>query len=59
MYDKLAAKVNNINTSGFVWKTTCDTDKSNLEKKISDADRKYLILVDLLKKQIIILKLLK
>ena len=59
MYDKLAAKVNNIDTGGFVWKTTCDTDKSNLEKKISDADRKYLILVDLLKKQIIILKLLK
>ena len=59
MYGKLVAKVNNIDYSGFVWKTTCDTDKSNLEKKIGDADKKYLILVDLLKKQIIMLKLLK
>ena len=34
MYDKLVAKVNNINTSGFVLKTKYDTDKSDLEKKI-------------------------
>ena len=38
MYDKLVAKVNNIDTSGFVIKTKYDTDKSELEKKISDAD---------------------
>ena len=31
MYDKLVAKVNNIDTSGFVLKTKYDTDKSDLE----------------------------
>ena len=40
MYDKLAGKVNNIDTSGFVLKTKYDTDKSDLEKKINDADIK-------------------
>ena len=39
VYDKLVAKVNNIDTTGFVLKTTYDTDKSDLEKKISDADK--------------------
>ena len=29
-YDKLAAKVDNIDTSGFVLKTKYDTDKSEL-----------------------------
>ena len=45
--------------SGFVLGTKYDTDKSNLDKKISDADRKYLTLVDFLKQQIVILKLLR
>ena len=36
MYDKLAAKVNNIDTSGFVLKTKYQTDKTEWEKKISD-----------------------
>ena len=40
VYDKLVAKVNNIDTSGFVLKTKYDTDKSDLEKKISDANKK-------------------
>ena len=40
VYDKLVAKVNNLDTIGFVLKTTYDTDKSDLEKKISDADKK-------------------
>ena len=40
MYDKLFAKVNNIDTRGFVLKTKYDTDKSSLEKKISDEDKK-------------------
>ena len=40
MYDKLVAKVNNIDTSGFVLKIKYDTDKSDLEKKISDEDKK-------------------
>ena len=36
VYDKLAAKVNNIDTSDFVLKTKYQTDKVELEKKISD-----------------------
>ena len=34
MYDKLTAKVNNIDTSRFVLKAKYDTDKSELENKI-------------------------
>ena len=49
LYDKLVAKVNNYDTIGFVLKTKYKTDKSDLEKKISDADKKYLIIIDLLK----------
>ena len=37
VYDKLVAKVNNIDTTGFVLKTKYDTDKSELKKKIPDA----------------------
>ena len=36
VYDKLVARVNNIETSGFVLKTKYDTDKSELENKIPD-----------------------
>ena len=36
VYNKLVAKVNNIDTSGFVLKTKYDTDKSKLENKIPD-----------------------
>ena len=36
MYDKLVAKVNIIDTKGFVFKTKYHADKSDLEKKISD-----------------------
>ena len=36
VYDKLVTKVNNIDTSGFVLKTTYNVDKSELEKKIPD-----------------------
>ena len=35
-YNKLVTKVDNIDTSGFVLKTKYDTDKSELENKISD-----------------------
>ena len=35
-YDKVVAKVNNIDTTGFALKTAYDTDKSDLEKKIPD-----------------------
>ena len=34
MYDKLVAKVNGIDTSGFVLKTKYDTEKTGLENKI-------------------------
>ena len=37
VYDKLVAKVNNIDTSTFVLKTKYWTDKTELEKKIPDA----------------------
>ena len=40
MYDKLVTKVNNIDTSGFVLKTKYDTDKSELEKKNKDSEKK-------------------
>ena len=36
VYNKLVAKVDNIDTSKFVLKTKYDTDKSELENKISD-----------------------
>ena len=36
VFDKLVTKVNNIDTSGFVSKTSYDTDKSELENKIPD-----------------------
>ena len=45
----VAAKVNAIDTNGFELKTNYDTDKSDLEKKINDADKKYLLLVNLLR----------
>ena len=52
VYDKLVAKIINIDTSDFVLKTKHQTDKTELEKKIRDTS-------DLVKKQIIILKSLK
>ena len=36
IYDKLVAKVDSINTSGFVLKTKYDADKTELEYKIPD-----------------------
>ena len=36
MHDKLVAKVDNIDTSDFVLKTKCNTDKTELENKIPD-----------------------
>ena len=51
-YDKLVAKVNNIDTSDFVLKTKYKTDKTEFENKIPNTSC-------LAKKIIIILKLLK
>ena len=36
VYDKLDAKVNNADTSDFVLKTKCNTDRTELVKKIPD-----------------------
>ena len=52
VYDKLVAKVNNIDTGDFVLKTKYNAEKTELEKKIPDTS-------DLVKKQITILKSLK
>ena len=59
VYDKSVAKVNNIDSTGFVLKTKCDTDKSDLKKRISDAEIKNLDTIELAEKQIQKLKLLK
>ena len=40
VYAKLAAKVNNTDTSGFVLNTKYDRDKLSLEKIISDGNKK-------------------
>ena len=44
-YDKLVTKVDNIDTTEFVLKTIYNTDKSDLEKKISIQTKKFLIQV--------------
>ena len=59
VYNKLVTKVDNIDTTGFVLKTKYDIDKSDLEKKISDVDKKILDTSAFVKKQIIVLKLLR
>ena len=45
VYDKLSAKVNNIDTSDFILKTRYQTDKTELEKRIPDVS-------DLVKKKL-------
>ena len=50
VYDKLVAKLNNIDTSRFVLKTKYDTDQSGLEKKINEADKKMPDISALVKK---------
>ena len=49
-YNRLVTKEDNMNTTGFVLKTTYDADKSDLEKKISDAEKKIPNSSDLAKK---------
>ena len=50
-YDNLVAKVNNIDTTGFALKAAYDIDKSDLEKNVSDADKKIPDTSDLAKKK--------
>ena len=59
VYDKLVAKVNNIDISGFILRNKYDIDRSNLEKTISDAKNKIPNTIGLVKKQIKIEELLK
>ena len=39
VYDKIVAKVNNINTSGFLLKTKYNANQLDLEKKMSDENK--------------------
>ena len=52
VYNKLATEVNNIDTCRFLLKTKYNTDKLELEKKITDIS-------NFVKNLIIILKLVK
>ena len=52
LYDKLVAKVNNLDTTGFDLKTKYDTDKAELKKKIDDFEKKIPDKSELVKKQI-------
>ena len=54
-YNKLVTKVDNIDTANFVKKN----DGSNFEDKINKIDKKIPDVTSLVKKQILILKLLK
>ena len=58
-YNKLVTKVDNIDTTNFVKKNKYEKDGSDFEEKISKVDKKYLMLIAWLKKQISILKLVK
>ena len=59
VYDKLVAKVNNVNTTGFFKKTKYEKDGSDVKIKSISWIKKYLMLVACLKKQVSILKLVK
>ena len=56
---KIISSVNKTDTTRFVLETTYDTHKSDLEKKISDADKKFFDTSGIVKKKILILILLK
>ena len=58
-YDKLVTKVNSIDTTNFVSKTKYEKDGSDFEDKISKVDKKTPSVSDWVKKQILILKLVK
>ena len=58
-YNKLVTKVDNIDTKKFVLKTKYEKDGSDFEDKISKEDKKIPDVSGLVKKQILILKLLK
>ena len=49
-YNKLVTKVDNIDTTGFVFKTKYGNDGADLENKISDVDKKIPDVSNLVKK---------
>ena len=53
MFDKLVATFNAIDGSGFVSKAKYDTDKSDLENKINNTDKKIPNIGGFVEKQII------
>ena len=58
-FSTLVSKVHGIDNTDFVKKTKYEKDRSDFEDKISKIDKKYLMLVVWLKKQMLISKLLK
>ena len=50
-YNKLVTKVDNIDTTGFVLRTKYENAVADLEKKISDVDKKIHAISNLVKKQ--------
>ena len=58
-YNKLVTKVDNIDTTNFVSRTKYEKDGSDFEDKFDKINKKYLMLLIWLKKQILIPKLLK
>ena len=58
-YDKLVAKINGIDNTNFISKTKYEKARSDFENKIDKIDKKTLILLIWLKKQLLITKLLK
>ena len=58
-YDKLVTKVNGTDTTNFVLKIKYEKDGSDFEDKINKVDKKYLMLVAWLRKQVSVLRLLK
>ena len=58
-YNKLVAKVDNIDTTNFVKKNKYEKDSADFEDKIDKIDKKIPGVTSLVKKQILILKLLK
>ena len=58
-HNKLVAKVDNIDTTNFVLKTKYEKNGSDFEDKINKVDKKFLMLVTWLRKQFLMLRLLK
>ena len=58
-YNKLVTKVDNIDTKNFVKKTKYEKDGTDFEDKTNKIDKKIPDVTSLVKKQILILKLLK